>query len=1467
MTGSHTTARANSGRQRATGPPGSGIAAAPASGTGGLNRSKLLAPVAAGGSGGAAGNGRPGGANNNISNNTSGISLGSAIGSGVSSSTGPGHARAGAGGSRDDLSAWRYVLEMPLGPDDGDHVHAYPPRRTAKAYPDFYPWRHTKEEDARATECVQQGYFEPTKVTNEGGSARNTMLPLIKQWTSLPALSFFLANAMEMRDRSCRITSSSTFKPPPRVTLTDQKRESWLRDLASPHVPLRRLARTIPHGIRNRSLLEQCCTKLIPVPRAVWFARCVGANELRGLRRKGAGTALHGTPGAAGPGTSETAWIQEWSQEVFAFIEKVAGEHGHVHSHAVPPATTASASPDPNRPGAAQPTAAASSEPVPWKTRMEYVARLTAYLFNEGLVDRHLFLEWVVSFVERGPIASVPVALMFARTFWRHLAASRERSRALAVALLKAYCRVEPLVVEPQKDTATLKSVADSLRATVRQLFATCPDAFIMAREWKELGPVLLGTIRGSDDSTAATTDPTLLRRLDSIRLTNEAMVASDSPRARLMRNPRHAAIAYLDGLRAPFDPTAIADRLHDVARWDQTIAVLVEWATTRSRTGAWRLYLCLDVCSTIASRGVDVMSAVLAFLTSITSPRRYNMSTIHLLVSELAQTDERFVGAYFRRLIATSILSAGGRDEMAHTQLQIMANIPGVTLPLTLQAKMNSLVVEHTEVARQLDAVLRQCLGFLLDQSSDASRLMTPDERGLMARANLATKLEHVDTIIDVYESRISQGYVPHFRVSLKTSTNSSFMPSQSHLAVIFDYLEATGDMRAVCHIVWTTVGHARAYSSTLLYFLTMYVTGHLDCFLVMGHFENLVALFVREYNQLKVKTKMTREFSGLAQFVLSKCTDMDANIKSDLEAFLRPLTQPSPMYISTLSPMSETMIGAPEAISAEAEHVLGAMGISLGEVDSAAFGKYFVAVADKLLDYCAEPCNADGARTAAMALYYLKDMELDNAFEEQLVSWLRDKLQPDNVLQTSRFAAMAVIYDCASLEQVFNRFSEPKDGATPDTSRHMLLSLVLSRSSESWENSSFALKPSERLKLDLHRRSFLKSKTRECLVLITDDICSETTEGVAAVDDSVLKVLSQVAGTRLDLFSSTVIQPMVDTNLSQIYVRLVGILNALVGIDRAPDAASDLSSEFAATISVCDEFNVRVCQERLSVVLKLARLGVPSEALSSMREDFAKSVLEAATDAYNRRLPKNIIGDLVVSLDADWKAEILYQAELRALDARLIQPTTHGIIGYFAEIIDAVSDSAERDFPSQHADHICKFVTDVINLTQDRSGDDKQDGLLTQDVRDATQLLIKVIMIHTLNPSQPPGKNTTLHETLVNGLSVIGEYFKTTKSDEIATLVGDTINALKGDGARTAEHMPVGLTGNPDSLPLSGWYSSDGYTTDLACYVKQTDVFRDLRISPFDLLEDGNPSMSVNDVPLDLATFDCTIDQRNPR
>ena len=192
---------------------------------------------------------------------------------------------------------------------------------TQEGHADFFPWTGNHPEDQFSETAIRQGFFDKAQMTqNEMGSAKSSITPALKHKAGLQTLSSLFTSVLAQRRAHGQITSTSTFKPPPRVTVTDTKREMWLKDLANPEISLRRLSRSIPHGIRGKVLLDQSLSKNIPIERAVWLAKCVGANELRSFRRKGAS----GTFAMGG----EAKWIRDFTVCVEQFVESIVSSCG-----------------------------------------------------------------------------------------------------------------------------------------------------------------------------------------------------------------------------------------------------------------------------------------------------------------------------------------------------------------------------------------------------------------------------------------------------------------------------------------------------------------------------------------------------------------------------------------------------------------------------------------------------------------------------------------------------------------------------------------------------------------------------------------------------------------------------------------------------------------------------------------------------------------------------------------------------------------------------------------------------------------------------------------------------------------------------------------------------------------------------------------------------------------------------------
>ncbi|PRT53991.1 Mediator of RNA polymerase II transcription subunit 12 [Wickerhamiella sorbophila] len=322
------------------------------------------------------------------------------------------------------------------------------PGKAKKIYPDYFPW-NANDSIPPTTDEIQKGLAPHSVIKNEYASCGgpNSMVPLLKHWTALPAISYFLTSSMHVREASRRIHTPSTFKPPPRVILTDQKRELWLRDLSNPKVSLRKLARTIPHGISGGKLLDEIFRHRVPVLRALWFIRCVGANDFRTIKRK------------AGPTSSvagvEDTWMRSWTQEVLDHLE----------------ATIELYDPEDFR---------------EWQLKISYLARLLANMFYEELLHRQTLLDWLLTALASGPNQWLPVVLLLVSVFWLPLT-----QPALVQRLVRSF-------VARYEQLSDVRGVQGPLNNQFVRLFKSRPEAFIMPEHWPSIARYLTQVVAPS---------------------------------------------------------------------------------------------------------------------------------------------------------------------------------------------------------------------------------------------------------------------------------------------------------------------------------------------------------------------------------------------------------------------------------------------------------------------------------------------------------------------------------------------------------------------------------------------------------------------------------------------------------------------------------------------------------------------------------------------------------------------------------------------------------------------------------------------------------------------------------------------------------------------------------------------------------------------------------------------------------
>jgi mediator of RNA polymerase II transcription subunit 12 len=455
-------------------------------------------------------------------------------------------------------------------------------------------------------------------------------------------------------------TAPSTFKPPPRVTLTDTKREAWLKDLANPEVPLRKLSRTIPHGIRGKVLLDHCISKDIPIARAVWLSKCVGANEIRAFKRKG----VSGPAALAG----ELKWIREWTVFVEQFIDGIitsCGQRG-------------------------------------WSQKMNYAVRLGTHFYVEHLLDEEHYMDWILTSLKQSSSEKLPVWILLTQIYWKHLISHRKRGHRLSEALLG---HAKALAGTPYGINLQLTTRINQLITILAVNHRGC---LVLPKSWNEY------------KATFAAVKPTGRLNVEADGLINVARrnnrLSGASPQV-TCRSPKLRLLDILDSVGLDVQIDRIAAQCEQLGIETRSMLVtILEWAASKHRSGIARVYLAAQLIRYWSFAGFGADDAVLTILEKARNDRNMEPRLIYKLVSALARSGHFSVGRYLQWLISMGVLSGANA---AASEAQLLLELPTAYLSshiVNLRRTLLNRVGYHADAeAREVEnykAVLSQHLG-----------------------------------------------------------------------------------------------------------------------------------------------------------------------------------------------------------------------------------------------------------------------------------------------------------------------------------------------------------------------------------------------------------------------------------------------------------------------------------------------------------------------------------------------------------------------------------------------------------------------------------------------------------------------------------------------------------------------------------------------------------------------------------
>lgn len=495
----------------------------------------------------------------------------------------------------------RADVAVPNVPDSLQQPNGVPLLETNRPI-DYFPWTGKHPEDVINQTNVEKGYWDraPQPIERELNTAKAPLYNAFKHRSGLDTLSALFSLVLEKKSKHGALSTSSTFRPPPRVTLTEAKRKSWIADLADENVPLRRLSRTIPQGVRGAALLEQCLVHNVPTNRAIWFVKCVGANEIRTLKRKGANPSV--VVGA------EYKWLRDWTMNIEQFLEVAVGRCGSQN----------------------------------WLQNLRYCLHLCSRLYHENLLDRDHFLDWILKSFTNSSLELLAVWLSLVQTWRVDLVRFRKRAKSLAALLLTKF--------QDLASFETANVLQEKIRKAIQGLAIFRPACFLMPDRWNEY--------RETFQSCLDLTNERETQMFDHLDYRNSRMLGKDLQNKESDSAARNI-FRMLDSSSAPFDINKISEELVNTCSDHSELSNLcLQWATSRFRGGVSRTYLVARLLRRWLRNGFDIGNRILNFFSCGHKSPTVDSNSYRHLFAELSRSQSFSSSRFLQNLTLRGVRS-----------------------------------------------------------------------------------------------------------------------------------------------------------------------------------------------------------------------------------------------------------------------------------------------------------------------------------------------------------------------------------------------------------------------------------------------------------------------------------------------------------------------------------------------------------------------------------------------------------------------------------------------------------------------------------------------------------------------------------------------------------------------------------------------------------------------------------------
>ncbi|KAF8299261.1 hypothetical protein DL93DRAFT_2173589 [Clavulina sp. PMI_390] len=363
-------------------------------------------------------------------------------------------------------------------------------------FPDYAPPRSGHDEDEMSEILVKNGYKARSLLNDsarqlETFDAHNLIHDGFAKhgYIHLHMLGQLMLDVTGRQAESHPQVGPSTYRLPPKITVHDSKRNAWIADLANPDIPLSKLSTgSIPNTFKGHDLLDMLHKHSIPIDRAVWYVRVLGAHETHVMRSR--------------PNFNSTQYSIDWTNIVVTHLKKQLGEI---------------MLPTPYRPGLTirQPFQGVLGDPESrdrWISRFSYSLALLREFVSEGLVDQPTFMSWLAAILLSCNLAQLEFVIQIVE---EHFETLLENRAYLAPFLEACLTRLNEraLLIRPE---SLIHPRLWMIHGTLlRSILVENPEpSAVVIAELPENVPDVCASLRREYDDVAARVDALLFRTL-----------------------------------------------------------------------------------------------------------------------------------------------------------------------------------------------------------------------------------------------------------------------------------------------------------------------------------------------------------------------------------------------------------------------------------------------------------------------------------------------------------------------------------------------------------------------------------------------------------------------------------------------------------------------------------------------------------------------------------------------------------------------------------------------------------------------------------------------------------------------------------------------------------------------------------------------------------------------------------------